>query len=77
MKYLSKDGLRYYHQKKVIPTIQKEIDKVKEEMGGGYVSSETEPEKTNVLWIDTSAGGVIKYYDEDSSAWVATKSVWG
>lgn len=37
----------------------------------------TAPVNTSLLWIDTSTGGVIKYYDAASGAWKATLSVWG
>lgn len=53
------------------------IADIRENSGGGHIVSDTEPTKTNVLWVDSSAGGVIKYYDESTSTWVATKSVWG
>ncbi|MGF6376845.1 hypothetical protein M2140_001923 [Clostridiales Family XIII bacterium PM5-7] len=43
--------------------------------GGGVIVSETQPEKTNVLWIDTATFGVAKYYD--GSEWVTVTSVWG
>ena len=34
-----------------------------------------EPSK-NKLWIDTSNGGVTKYYDASSGTWVLTRSTW-
>ena len=42
--------------------------------GGSYVGA-TAPENTEILWIDTSSGGVMKYYN--GTSWVATKAVWG
>ena len=42
--------------------------------GGSYVG-DTAPINTNLLWIDTSNGGVMKYYD--GTSWVGTKAVWG
>jgi hypothetical protein len=42
---------------------------------GGHVVSDKEPTNTNLLWIDTANGGVLKYYD--GSAWVGVKGVWG
>ena len=42
---------------------------------GGLHIADTAPDNTSLLWIDTSIGGVIKYYYGD--AWVAAKSVWG
>lgn len=32
------------------------------------------PSDTNILWVDTSAGGVIKYYN--GSSWALVPSVW-
>lgn len=34
----------------------------------GFVAQETEPENTDVLWIDTSSDGGLKYYD--GTSWV-------
>lgn len=42
---------------------------------GGVSVGTTAPSNTKLLWIDTSSGGVAKYYN--GSAWVATASVWG
>lgn len=35
------------------------------------------PEDTGLLWIDTAAGGVLKYHDAASNTWKAVKAVWG
>ena len=43
----------------------------------GHVVSDTVPEDTNVLWINTSNGGIMKYYDLSSSSWQAVTGVWG
>ena len=43
-------------------------------VGGSYVGSSA-PANTEILWIDTGNGGIIKYHN--GSSWVATKSVWG
>lgn len=59
-----------------VNTKLEKLQKTIEEMGT-YVVSDTTPEKTNVLWIDTSKGGVIKYYDESSKTWKSVYSVWG
>lgn len=40
-----------------------------------YSYGATAPTNTKLLWIDTSLGGVLKYYN--GSAWTAIKSVWG
>ena len=53
-----------------------QLQKTLEAMGT-YVVSDTTPSKTNVLWIDTSKGGVLKYYDESSKIWKSVYSVWG
>lgn len=43
-------------------------------VGGSYVGS-TAPTNTEILWIDTGNGGVMKYHN--GTSWVATKAVWG
>lgn len=42
---------------------------------GGHIVSATAPSNTNLLWIDTANGGVLKYHD--GSSWVGVKGVWG
>lgn len=44
--------------------------------GGIHISPEA-PTDTNLLWVDTGIGGVIKYYDADSETWKQTLAVWG
>ena len=39
-------------------------------LNGVFVAQNTAPEETHILWVDTSAGGVIKYYD--GAAWQPT-----
>ena len=39
-------------------------------LNGKYEAGTTAPERTDILWIDTGAGGVIKYYN--GSAWTPT-----
>jgi predicted transcriptional regulator len=39
-------------------------------IGGVYVAGENAPDRTDLLWIDTSAGNVIKYFN--GTAWKAT-----
>lgn len=60
-------------------TVSKKLEELQKTIAemGTYVVSDTTPEKTNVLWIDTSKGGVIKYYDESSKTWKSVYSVWG
>lgn len=40
-----------------------------------YSVSGSEPSDTSLLWVDTSAGGVIKYHD--GTGWKNVLSVWG
>ena len=35
----------------------------------------TPPENTDTVWVDTSAGGIMKYFD--GVDWVPVKSTWG
>ena len=42
--------------------------------GGSYVGSSA-PSDTNILWIDTGNGGVMKYYN--GSSWTPIASTWG
>lgn len=42
--------------------------------GGSYVGTSA-PSDTELLWIDTANGGVLKYYN--GSAWTNIKAVWG
>lgn len=58
--------------------VMKHVDaagNVTELAAGGVSVGTTAPSNTKLLWIDTSSGGVAKYYN--GSAWVATASVWG
>lgn len=43
--------------------------------GGGHVVSSTAPSNTNLLWVDTGNGGILKYYN--GSAWTPIASTWG
>ena len=42
---------------------------------GGHVVSSTAPSNTNLLWVDTGNGGILKYYN--GSAWTPIASTWG
>lgn len=60
-------------------TVTKSIEqltKTIEELGT-YIVSNTTPEKTNVLWIDTGNGGIMKYYDSENEVWKPVYTVWG
>lgn len=41
---------------------------------GGFAVQDTPPDNTKLGWVDTSEGGVMKYYDEISMTWKSTKS---
>lgn len=40
---------------------------------GGAIVSATAPADTDLLWIDTSAGGILKYYSTSTSNWITVK----
>lgn len=42
---------------------------------GGNVVGDRPPDNKAYTWIDTSAGGILKYWN--GSAWVAVRAVWG
>ena len=69
MKFLSHDGLVYFWQQ-----VKNYID-IKCGQSGGVYIGDVAPENTNILWVDTSNGGILKYYD--GTSWIATKAVWG
>lgn len=69
MKFLSHDGLVYFWQQ-----AKNYIDTKCSQSGGAYIG-DVAPENTNMLWIDTGNGGILKYYD--GTSWIATKAVWG
>ena len=54
-----------------------EVDQKLSEAGGGgvIVAASAPPGDASMLWIDTTSGGVSKYWN--GSAWVATAAVWG
>ena len=45
------------------------------ESSGGYVAQTTAPTDTSVLWIDTTNGNIMKYYN--GTAWTTLSAVWG
>ena len=62
--------------------IQEVSDKV--DSFSGIVVSDTEPQNTGALWIDTSieegettGNGIAKYYDEASGTWLPVAATWG
>lgn len=55
---------------------KEEIDQKVSGAGGGIIVSKSAPPgDASMLWIDTTSGGVSKYWN--GSAWVATAAVWG
>ena len=69
MQFLSHDGLIYFWEQ------AKEYINAKCEQSKGSYIGDTAPENTNLLWVDTSSGGILKYYN--GTSWVAIKAVWG
>lgn len=63
-------NLRYYNG-----FFQIKIDEKWVNVGKSFITADEAPEDTNMLWIDTSIGGVTKYHNGKS--WVPTKAVWG
>lgn len=49
--------------------------KLGSDSAGGHVVSSTAPSNTNLLWVDTGNGGILKYYN--GSAWTPIASTWG
>lgn len=50
--------------------------KNKPKIGGGSYVGYSPPEDTDLIWIDTSIGGVAKYYDTETQEWKIVLSVW-
>lgn len=44
-------------------------------LSGGSYKGTSAPSDTNILWIDTGNGGIVKYYN--GSAWTPIASTWG
>lgn len=42
----------------------------------GYYAGDVAPDNTDLLWLDTGIGGVLKYYDSSASSWKAVAAVW-
>ena len=49
--------------------------------GGGVdtivVASNTAPDNTKVLWVDTANSNLLKYYNETTGAWTPISAAWG
>lgn len=50
------------------------IDNINESTGNGIVISDSEPKNKKLQWIDTSTGGILKYFN--GTEWVPVASVW-
>ena len=65
--------------------IEENISKIntKLENVSGIVVSDTAPENTSALWIDTTiiegegGNGIAKYYNEESGEWLPIAATWG
>lgn len=42
-----------------------------------YVIQDTQPEDTEVAWIDSGNGNLMKLYDAATSSWVPISAVYG
>lgn len=45
--------------------------------GKGYEASATAPEDTDLLWIDTASGNLIKFYNGTAWETTAAIAIWG
>lgn len=43
--------------------------------GASVIRSDSEPTRTNVMWIDTANSNALKYYD--GTSWTTVPAVWG
>ena len=43
---------------------------------GGHTAQKTAPANTKLLWIDTSDGNILKFYDSESQTWKPVGAVW-
>lgn len=43
---------------------------------GGHTAQKTAPGNTNLLWVDTSDGNILKFYDSESRTWKPVGAVW-
>jgi hypothetical protein len=41
-----------------------------------YYAERAAPEDTSILWIDTSAGNVLKFYNTSTNTWEPVNMVW-
>ena len=67
-------GLRYYNE--ILQYLNGTTwTTIETGSGGGFHIGTTAPTDTDLLWIDTANGGIMKYHN--GTSWVATKAVWG
>ncbi|ANU54746.1 hypothetical protein I5Q82_06375 [Acutalibacter muris] len=43
---------------------------------GGHIAQAEAPGNTNLLWIDTANGNIIKFYDSVAKSWKPAAAVW-
>lgn len=43
---------------------------------GGHTAQAEEPENKNLLWIDTSDGNILKFYNAGTEVWEPVGAVW-
>lgn len=43
---------------------------------GGHIAQVEPPDNTNLLWVDTSDGNILKFYDAETDAWKPVGAVW-
>lgn len=43
---------------------------------GGHTAQAEAPGNTNLLWIDTGNGNILKFYDSESGTWKPVGAVW-
>ncbi|MCI9224971.1 MAG: hypothetical protein HFE91_05850 [Acutalibacter sp.] len=43
---------------------------------GGHIAQAEAPDNTNLLWIDTENGSIIKFYDPGSETWKPVGAIW-
>lgn len=43
---------------------------------GGHTAQAEAPGNINLLWVDTSDGNILKFYDSESQTWKPVGAVW-
>lgn len=55
------------------------INSIEEQLSdgvGGYLVTDTAPSNTKMLWIDSSNGGAMKYYNSENGEWTYVPSIY-